>query len=506
MNIAGLGLAVLTLVAGGANADSDVFVPNSSLRAILKLEAPAQAQFDALPSHAKSLFNDAAANGLLGSTEQITAFLSLNLAADRLELLLQDNCVLCHTNPDNQEARTLFSIDPAQHGSAEQMNLSSFAADTHLSQGLSCSGCHGGAPTDTDMVPAIYARWPKAEVRASSRTWIPEFCARCHADPAFMRQHNPALPTDQLAKYATSRHGELLLVQKDSKAAQCTSCHGVHNIQRPENRGSWVHPQKIPFTCAKCHSDAQYMAGYKMSDGKALPTNQFADYRDSVHGKALLERGDLGAPRCNSCHGNHAAMPPQIASIAQVCRTCHVANGALFDGSKHKLAFRQHDWPECSQCHGHHAVQKPQDSWIGDTPGTLCEGCHSTFARQNATCSATSAAFRTTINELAAGVARYTPKAVAVAEDGLDAEPLAQSVAELEDSLRQSRSRIHAFDLSDFQQAAAPGLAAMTKADELVKAADAEFSFRRKGLAVAIAIMVYLAVILYLKIRQVDRN
>jgi hypothetical protein len=244
------------------------------------------------------------------------------------------------------------------------------------------------------------------------------------------------------------------------------------------------------------------MAGSKMSDGKALPTNQFADYKDSVHGKALLERGDLGAPRCNSCHGNHAAMPPQIASIAQVCRTCHVANGALFDGSKHKLAFRQHDWPECSQCHGHHAVQKPQDSWIGDTPGTLCENCHSKFARHNGICSATSAAFRTTINKLAAGVARYTPQAVAVAEDGLDAE----SLAELEDSLRQSRSRIHAFDLSDFQQAAAPGLAAMTKADELIEAADAEFSFRRKGLAVAIAILVYLAVILYLKIRQVDRN
>ena len=89
------------------------------------------------------------------------------------------------------------------------------------------------------------------------------------------------------------------------------------------------------------------MAGARLPNGSPLPTDQLAEYRNSVHGRALLEDGDFGAPACNDCHGNHAAMPPEISSIAQVCRTCHANNGALFDGSEHKKAFDSNGWPEC---------------------------------------------------------------------------------------------------------------------------------------------------------------
>ena len=129
-----------------------------------------------------------------------------------------------------------------------------------------------------------------------------------------MRGFNPSLPTDQLSKYKESQHGILLLQEKDSKAAQCVSCHGVHGIRGPKSRQSKVHPQAIPETCGHCHADAKYMAGYKKDDGTPLPTDQLEKYKQSVHGKALLEKGDLGAPACNSCHGNHAAMPPKVSS------------------------------------------------------------------------------------------------------------------------------------------------------------------------------------------------
>ena len=62
------------------------------------------------------------------------------------------------------------------------------------------------------MTPDIAARWPKADVRHVDRTWIPGFCARCHADPNFMRGFNPSLPTDQLSKY-----------QRASTASSCSS-------------------------------------------------------------------------------------------------------------------------------------------------------------------------------------------------------------------------------------------------------------------------------------------
>ena len=231
-----------------------------------------------------------------------------------------------------------------------------------------CAGCHGGKPSDAEMSAEIAKRWPKSEVRHKDRSWIPEFCARCHSSSEFMRTYNPSLPVDQLLKYRTSKHGQLLLGKKDSKAAQCVSCHGVHGIRPPDSTTSLVYRENIPGTCGKCHADAGYMKGYTLDDGKTpLPTNQLEQYKKSVHGIALLTKHDVGAPACNSCHGNHAALPPQVAFVSQVCRNCHAANGSLFDGSPHKKQFERHGWPECETCHGKHDIQRPTDEMLRTT-------------------------------------------------------------------------------------------------------------------------------------------
>src|SRR6185369_1876114 len=131
-----------------------------------------------------------------------------------------------------------------------------------------------------------------------------------------------------------------------------------------------------PETCAACHSDAKIMAGFKRPDGSPMPVNQLVEYRASMHGQAVLERGDLGAPACNSCHGNHAAMPIGLSSVSQSCGLCHAGNASLFDGSKHKLAFEKHNWPQCGQCHGNHGIGRPQDSLMSSRPDALCTKCH----------------------------------------------------------------------------------------------------------------------------------
>jgi hypothetical protein len=123
-----------------------------------------------------------------------------------------------------------------------------------------------------------------------------------------MRNFNPALPTDQKAKYEASRHGRRLLVERDSKAAQCVSCHGAHSIRGAKSPRSSVHPQKVPYTCGACHADAEYMAGYLGRDGEPLPTSQLEEFEASVHGHALFEGGDLGAAACNDCHGKRRAL------------------------------------------------------------------------------------------------------------------------------------------------------------------------------------------------------
>ncbi|MGZ6142047.1 MAG: cytochrome c3 family protein, partial [Myxococcales bacterium] len=398
-----IGLIAALLIAGPYPAPLQQYVDAKGKDGKPVLTEDDRKILEGMSEHTRKLISDAIDLQILGSADHLKILLSLGLSPSAMEIVAQDNCILCHSDPGNQKANTLFSTDPAARKSNALLNLKEFVSDVHFRRGLSCSGCHGGKPTDEMMTKEIAARWPSADARHKDRSWIPEFCARCHADPNFMRGFNPTLPTDQLAKYKDSLHGQRLLEEKDSRAAQCVSCHGVHGIRNAKSRKSKVFAQNIPETCGSCHADAAHMAGYKLPNGDPFPTDQLAQYKISVHGKALLEKGDLGATACNGCHGSHAAMPPSVASVAQVCRRCHSQNGTLFDGSRHKKAFEEHKWPECGQCHGKHGIQKPSDAWIGNTPGTLCQDCHAVYAKGNRQCDATAATFRAELDKLAEG-------------------------------------------------------------------------------------------------------
>ena len=67
-----------------------------------------------------------------------------------------------------------------------------------------------------------------------------------------------------------------------------------------------------------------------------LDTTNIEQWRQSVHGQALLEKGDLTAPACNDCHGNHGAMPPGVDSVANACGTCHGKIANLFAETRMK--------------------------------------------------------------------------------------------------------------------------------------------------------------------------
>ena len=81
------------------------------------------------------------------------------------------------------------------------------------------------------------------------------------------------------------------------------------------------------------------MTGYKLSDGKPLPTSQLADYQKSVHYAALTRDNDLSAPTCNDCHGNHGAAPPGVGAVTNVCGTCHAVFAEKFATSVHAQIF-----------------------------------------------------------------------------------------------------------------------------------------------------------------------
>jgi hypothetical protein len=303
------------------------------------------------------------------------------------------SCVICHSNPD------LFEADDIQR-------VEAVAKGAHGKVGLSCPDCHGGNPDPAlaDNMDAAMdeAYAPNPYRGAPKRSAIPEFCGRCHADAEYMKRFNPELRVDQLQEYRTSRHGRLL-ARGDGKVATCVDCHGVHGILAPSSPDSPVYPTHVAKTCAKCHADAKYMAGYTLADGRALPTDQYAQWRRSVHASALLDKGDFSAPTCNDCHGNHGAVPPGVESVAFVCGQCHGREADLFRGSQKHAGFRDHNeylegnaacadcheesepasrvtdvhqFTECATCHGNHAIVSPRITMLAPLPETPCAFCH----------------------------------------------------------------------------------------------------------------------------------
>ncbi len=89
-----------------------------------------------------------------------------------------------------------------------QVTPEKFSQDIHAQKGLTCVSCHGGDASsyDPDQAMSRKAGW-KGKI---DRKQIPQLCGSCHSNPAFMRQYNPSLRTDQLDQYHTSMHGKRL--------------------------------------------------------------------------------------------------------------------------------------------------------------------------------------------------------------------------------------------------------------------------------------------------------
>jgi hypothetical protein len=365
--------------------------------------------------------------------------------------------------------------------------------DVHQKAGLSCAGCHGGDATAEEAEQAMDPA--KSFIGVPKELEIPSFCARCHSDPAFMRKYNPSLPTDQLEKYWTSQHG-MLIKKGDPKVAQCVSCHSVHQIRPAADPLSTVYAQNVPQTCAKCHADSSYMAHYK------IPIDQYSSYKQSVHGQALLVNNDLGAPACNDCHGNHAAIPPGVSSIGMVCYQCHLAEGELFMQSPHKAAFDQMAIMECVYCHGNHQVNKPSDEQIGGGPGSLCLQCHSEGDPGYDAAQSMKA-------DIVSLSTKYGSAQVLIESGqrkGVELSEALFKLREVRDNLVNLRKMIHTFDSKKLHDSTIPALVNANQAYQAGQQAIAEVKSRRLGFAIFTIISLIVIVASIFKIRDMEKS
>ena len=368
-----------------------------------------------------------------------------------------------------------------------------YQADIHAAKGFGCAACHGG---DASVMGLEGMDRKKGYIGKPAGQQVVEVCGKCHADGAFMRQYNPSLRVDQVAEYYTSVHGKRLKELKDPKVATCASCHKPHAIRPANDARSSVHPLHVAETCGSCHANKDYMASYK------IPTDQFEQYKKSVHWKMISTKGDLSAPTCNDCHGNHGASPPGVSSVVNVCGQCHVVNSELFNKSGHSKIFAQMGIPGCASCHSNHAIQDAGDAMLGAGDKSACATCHPPTS-SGATLAASMLA---SIERLKNDYERTNTLLATAEHAGME---VSQPLFELNDAktaLIKARAAIHGFDQAILDKEVAPGLKVTEKAHSRAVRALEELQFRRKGLAISALIIFALVVGLILKIRQMERR
>lgn len=290
---------------------------------------------------------------LLAPVLLIALTLAATAAAGSPTTDLADECLSCHADPD------LTLTLPS--GEQLSLTISQDALDrsVHEALGISCDSCH---PTITSYPhPPIEYQ----DSRELSRN-LYLACRTCHSvnyDRTLDSMH---------AQVAAAGHLE---------APVCTDCHGTHDIRPPDQPRAHVSE-----TCGQCHIEI------------------YADYRDSVHGDALIRADNPDVPVCTDCHGVHNIADPRTAQFRidspELCAGCHANQELmaryglsadvynLYDLSWHgvDVSVYKSNWPSiwhesavCTDCHGVHNIRHTHDPESSVNPDNLlatCQQCH----------------------------------------------------------------------------------------------------------------------------------
>ena len=139
--------------------------------------------------------------------------------------------------------------DPATCGKCHVLIFNEYKDSIHGQHALKgnvdvplCVDCHG----EHKVAPARDAAAPTSKLN------IPDTCSNCHARPEIMKKYG--VPADRIQTFIESFHG-IAIGLGDKAEANCTDCHGVHNIRAAIDPQSMVHSTNIPKTCGQpnCH-------------------------------------------------------------------------------------------------------------------------------------------------------------------------------------------------------------------------------------------------------------
>ena len=104
-----------------------------------------------------------------------------------------------------------------------------------------CTDCHGIHSIKSHVNPSS----PDSERNVSR-----DICARCHQGVRLSQEFG--VPGNRVTSYFDSYHG-LAAEGGSVVAANCSSCHGVHNILPSSDPSSTINRANLDATCGKCH-------------------------------------------------------------------------------------------------------------------------------------------------------------------------------------------------------------------------------------------------------------
>lgn len=363
----------------------------------------------------------------------------------------------------------------------------------HAAAGISCHDCHGGDPTIDDEIDAKrketgFVGYPEEPDQ------VGPFCTRCHGDIEYMRKFNPSMRVDQYQEYLTSRHGKAVHEKGSKRAATCVDCHGQHQILPPDDPRSSVYPKNVADTCGRCHADEARMGA------AGLPTDIPEKWKTSVHAATMAE-GDLSAPTCNDCHGNHGAVPPGVRDVVHVCGRCHQTQEENFEQGTHFAHFQKLGKAPCITCHDNHAIHRPTDQMLESVEPGVCGRCHQPDDRCDRAARHMAGRMKSYVHEI-----ELTQETLDEASRlGMDVSDARFRLSDVRDQLTMARVVVHRFSREDFDGVLDEGTKLLEGIQEEGEAALTEWQFRRKGLFVALVLILIVIVMLSLKVRQLDR-
>jgi cytochrome b subunit of formate dehydrogenase len=162
-------------------------------------------------------------------------------------------CTDCHGSheilPANDQKSPIYKFNvPATCGKCHAAIENTFMQSIH-GQGIArgnglapvCTDCHGIHSIKSHVNPSS----PASEQNLSR-----DICARCHEGVRLSQEFG--VPGNRVTSYFDSYHG-LAAEGGSVVVANCSSCHGVHDILPSSDPRSTINRANLDATCGKCH-------------------------------------------------------------------------------------------------------------------------------------------------------------------------------------------------------------------------------------------------------------